>query len=354
MKSYGTEGRELLDTTGASTFVPPNDGVHADLLFRGQGIQDLHVHEKPKDVEKAAAAPPNPGQEEVLATNDMVTTTPIAVPVTNSGPAADNRPVADDGPAATEVLPRVAPWGLIGVVPAADNLCEATWGTTDDGPAATSTSAMVAAAAGADRDHLANNGDRVSRSPHAPKEWAVPINVEQRSPAEANNGLGARQAVSVALIVKMGTSIRRSGGTTRPAGVPSTVAPDDGGSDDDLGSEIWRSSCTGRAAVARAAREATPAAAAGSERKRLTNEEATIAFASAPRENAAAAPPNPGQEEVLAAADMVTTTTTPIAVPVANSGLVADDRPAADDGPAATEVLPRVAPWRYYQVLDSL
>lgn len=46
VKSFGTEGRELLDTTGASTFVPPNDVVHSYLLFRGQDIKDLHVHEK--------------------------------------------------------------------------------------------------------------------------------------------------------------------------------------------------------------------------------------------------------------------------------------------------------------------
>eukprot|EP00956_Cyclotella_meneghiniana_P031973 scaffold85846_cov40-Cyclotella_meneghiniana.AAC.1 len=46
VRSYGTEGRELLDTTGASTFVPPQDVVHAYLLFRGQDIKDLHVHEK--------------------------------------------------------------------------------------------------------------------------------------------------------------------------------------------------------------------------------------------------------------------------------------------------------------------
>lgn len=51
VKSYGTEGRELLDTTGASTFVPPNDVVHAYLVFRGQDIKDLHVHEKAKTEE---------------------------------------------------------------------------------------------------------------------------------------------------------------------------------------------------------------------------------------------------------------------------------------------------------------
>ena len=56
VKSYGTEGRELLDTTGASTFVPPNDVVHAYLLFRGQDIKDLHVHENQPAKEEAAQA----------------------------------------------------------------------------------------------------------------------------------------------------------------------------------------------------------------------------------------------------------------------------------------------------------
>jgi protein LSM14 len=63
VKSFGTEGRELLDATGFSTFVPPNDQVHAYLLFRGQDIKDLHVHEKTNDVaptpvEAAAVTPP--------------------------------------------------------------------------------------------------------------------------------------------------------------------------------------------------------------------------------------------------------------------------------------------------------
>ena len=67
VKSYGTEGRELLDTTGASTFVPPNDVVHAYLLFRGQDIKDLHVHENQPAKEEAtqpqAAAEATPTEE---------------------------------------------------------------------------------------------------------------------------------------------------------------------------------------------------------------------------------------------------------------------------------------------------
>ena len=67
VKSYGTEGRELLDTTGASTFVPPNDVVHAYLLFRGQDIKDLHVHEnqpaKEEATQPAQAAEATPTEE---------------------------------------------------------------------------------------------------------------------------------------------------------------------------------------------------------------------------------------------------------------------------------------------------
>jgi protein LSM14 len=51
VKSYGTEGREKTDE--GCTFVPPQDDVHPYLLFRGQDIKDLHVHEK---TEKPPAA----------------------------------------------------------------------------------------------------------------------------------------------------------------------------------------------------------------------------------------------------------------------------------------------------------
>ncbi len=66
VKSYGTEGRELLDTTGQTNFVPPQDTVHTYLLFRGQDIKDLHVHEK-QATPAAETAPVTPVKEEVAA-----------------------------------------------------------------------------------------------------------------------------------------------------------------------------------------------------------------------------------------------------------------------------------------------
>ena len=63
MKSFGTEGRELLDTTGQTNFVAPQDTVHAYLLFRGQDIKDLHVHEKQGDTTAADTAPAEEGEE---------------------------------------------------------------------------------------------------------------------------------------------------------------------------------------------------------------------------------------------------------------------------------------------------
>jgi len=62
VKSFGTEGRELLDTTGQTNFVPPQDTVHTYLLFRGQDIKDLHVHEKQGT--PAVAADTTPAKEE--------------------------------------------------------------------------------------------------------------------------------------------------------------------------------------------------------------------------------------------------------------------------------------------------
>ena len=66
VKSYGTEGRELLDTTGQTNFVPPQDTVHTYLLFRGQDIKDLHVHEK-QEAPAPVATTTEPVTEEVAA-----------------------------------------------------------------------------------------------------------------------------------------------------------------------------------------------------------------------------------------------------------------------------------------------
>ena len=43
--SYGTEGREKLDRSSGGVFVAPIETPIALLLFRGQDIKDLHVHE---------------------------------------------------------------------------------------------------------------------------------------------------------------------------------------------------------------------------------------------------------------------------------------------------------------------
>ena len=56
VRSYGTEGREVNDPE--TDFVAPADQVHPFLLFRGQDIKDLHVHEnQDAPAETAASAP---------------------------------------------------------------------------------------------------------------------------------------------------------------------------------------------------------------------------------------------------------------------------------------------------------
>jgi hypothetical protein len=98
VKSYGTEGRELLDTTGASTYVPPNDVVHAYLLFRGQDIKDLHVHEKAattSDVVPPPAAAPAPATTTTRANVTSNTPAPATTTQTSSNRAAAAAQPAD-------------------------------------------------------------------------------------------------------------------------------------------------------------------------------------------------------------------------------------------------------------------
>jgi Scd6-like Sm domain len=65
--SFGTEGREKEDPE--TTFVAPQEGIHAYLLFRGCDIKDLHVHEQPKPADAApAAADAAPPQQDEPAT----------------------------------------------------------------------------------------------------------------------------------------------------------------------------------------------------------------------------------------------------------------------------------------------
>ena len=114
VKSFGTEGRELLDATGMSTFVPPNDAVHAYLLFRGQDIKDLHVHEKQpaKDAAVAAADPPSvtppppatsdparAPQAKATAPAKATTSTKATAPA--KAPASNKAPVPAKAPAAS-------------------------------------------------------------------------------------------------------------------------------------------------------------------------------------------------------------------------------------------------------------
>jgi protein LSM14 len=105
VRSYGTEGRELEPltdpTTGAVTttgqFVPPNDDVHAYLLFRGQDIKDLHVHESQPAVAEPTVTP------EPTA---VAVTKPAAPPPTTPTPTTTTVPPASR---TSDVKPTPAP-----------------------------------------------------------------------------------------------------------------------------------------------------------------------------------------------------------------------------------------------------
>lgn len=63
MRTFGTEGREA--TEEECIYVAPTDTVHPFLVFRGQDIKDLHVHEQTAEeiqveTPPAATAPPAP------------------------------------------------------------------------------------------------------------------------------------------------------------------------------------------------------------------------------------------------------------------------------------------------------
>ncbi len=58
VKTFGTEGRELAEE--GCIFVAPADTVHPYLLFRGQDIKDLHVHEQPAEEQPTQTTEPTP------------------------------------------------------------------------------------------------------------------------------------------------------------------------------------------------------------------------------------------------------------------------------------------------------
>jgi protein LSM14 len=78
VRSYGTEGREQQEQnkdpiTGAvvtTNFVPPNEAVHPYLLFRGQDIKDLHVHENQQDTVSTSATVTNSNSTTVPSNPD--------------------------------------------------------------------------------------------------------------------------------------------------------------------------------------------------------------------------------------------------------------------------------------------
>ena len=72
--SFGTEGREKTDP--ATSFVAPQEGIHAYLLFRGCDIKDLHVHEQEQETTASQAAVKEPESQSIAAPASKTTPTP--------------------------------------------------------------------------------------------------------------------------------------------------------------------------------------------------------------------------------------------------------------------------------------
>jgi protein LSM14 len=100
VRSFGTEGREKIEP-GLAFVAPAPDAVHPYLLFRGQDIKDLHVHEQQPTEEEAAKA------DAAAATLTPATTTatpkaaaPRPSPAVVSEKAAPPKPKSASAPAA--------------------------------------------------------------------------------------------------------------------------------------------------------------------------------------------------------------------------------------------------------------
>jgi protein LSM14 len=99
VRSFGTEGREKIEP-GLAFVAPAPDAVHPYLLFRGQDIKDLHVHEQQPTEEEAAKA------DAAAATLTPATTTatpkaaaPRPSPAVVSEKAAPPKPKSASAPA---------------------------------------------------------------------------------------------------------------------------------------------------------------------------------------------------------------------------------------------------------------
>jgi protein LSM14 len=97
VRSFGTEGREITEP-GLSFVAPAPDAVHPYLLFRGQDIKDLHVHE-------AAAAAAAEEEAAAAAKAAQASTTPTAPTPAPVKSAAAPRPTPPKAVAAANTAP---------------------------------------------------------------------------------------------------------------------------------------------------------------------------------------------------------------------------------------------------------
>lgn len=114
VRMYGTEGREREmatehDPTGSEKFVPSNEAIHMYMVFRGQDIKDLHVHEDQSDTNITATPTVASATAPVNEAATTATSAPSLAPNVSPAVATATTSTTAAPVNATNNVPRPAP-----------------------------------------------------------------------------------------------------------------------------------------------------------------------------------------------------------------------------------------------------